>query len=206
MPGGAGLQKSIRRVKQAQTMKWSKLKKVQDLKLIRSMYIWLLIVPLFAKIFQHVNDVARLTIFEYQFQISFSLPFTWELFYFSAVSLVIGNVIYYFRCPGIINDHSNFYDFKESGKSLSQLDGYATEINNKIDESSRSVATLKTQNRSEADKDLLQDEYWRVSDAADIFAKRSRFAVSAFYALGFILIAGVVIENSVWVLKLVFHL
>ena len=42
---------------------WSSLKKTQDLKIFQSMYVWLLIVPVFAKLFEHIRDTATIELF-----------------------------------------------------------------------------------------------------------------------------------------------
>nr|MBF4401390.1 hypothetical protein [Vibrio anguillarum] len=54
---------------------WSNLNKVHDVKLISSMYVWIFIVPVAAKVLSGTNELALVTIFDYTFELHLKLPF-----------------------------------------------------------------------------------------------------------------------------------
>lgn len=64
---------------------WSQLNQIKDVKIISSMYVWIFIVPILAKVLSLVSDIATVTVFNYTFEVNIGLPFSWRSFYFSAL-------------------------------------------------------------------------------------------------------------------------
>lgn len=92
------------------TINWSQLEKLNAVKFIQTMYIWVFLLPILVKLIlvkllEHVGESARLTIFGYTFEALLSLPFSWIAFYFSALAFALANLIFQARCPSIIKDH-----------------------------------------------------------------------------------------------------
>ncbi len=176
---------------------WSLLKKIQKIRLVKGMYIWIFIVPLFAKTFEKVSDLVTVTIFGYTFDLQFELPFSWQLFYFSAVLFVLGNLVYYVFCPRLVNEHESFSDFSGSGKNMQQLSGYITEMNFDQTELMAIVGLPADQPPSETEKEKgYQNMFWEVLKKADTINTRARVFVGAFYTLAILFIIIVFIQNT----------
>ena len=65
---------------QHSTTGWENLFKLGSLPVIRSMYIWIVLVPLVAKLLENIRGEATLVIFQHSFVVNFDLPFSWQLF------------------------------------------------------------------------------------------------------------------------------
>ncbi len=98
-------------------LKWSKLRTLGHNSIIKSSYIWLIIVPLAAKMFSALPEVHTFKIFEANITVHFGLPFSWIIFYFMALFFAIGQFIYTVKCPEILKNYENFYDYEKSGSN-----------------------------------------------------------------------------------------
>jgi hypothetical protein len=92
-----------------------------DSKLVKSSFIWLLIVPVTARLLSNMDEVVNLTIFESQINFTTGLPFSWQLLFGSACFFTIANIIYSALCPEILRGYKNYSEFKEHGKTLLQI-------------------------------------------------------------------------------------
>ena len=59
--------------------------------------------------------------------LNLELPFSWYYFYFGAVSIALGSILYEFFCPELIKNYKNYGEFLQSGQS----DEYLDRISNK---------------------------------------------------------------------------
>ena len=98
------------------TVLWSQLAKLNGISLINSMYIWLFIVPISARLLENVGDSAELTILNYTFTAKLTLPFSWIAFYFSALAFAVANIVFQGRCPSVIKEQNDYSEFKLSNK------------------------------------------------------------------------------------------
>lgn len=108
--------------------KWSNIKVLGENKMINKSYVYLFLVPALAKIFEKVNSPLNLKMFGEEFEIVFELPFTWQVFFFSALFFTIGAIIYTFCAPSIVKDNNSFGDFFNEKKNFSHIDEYLEEI------------------------------------------------------------------------------
>ena len=187
---------------------WPSLKKTQDLKIFQSMYVWLFIVPIFAKLFEHIRDTATIELFSYSFTVSLALPFTWQVFYFSALCIVIANIIYQIFCPAIIKDHANYSHFKAEGKGSNQLEKYAeqTQFNLEILRLQELAGISHYNKETEAVKEeKLQKMFWDIYANASVLHDLARISCVVFLGIGFLLIGWVVVENMIWVIRAIRH-
>ena len=175
------------------------------------MYVWLVIVPVFAKLFEHINETATIELFSYKFTVSLALPFTWQVFYFSALCIVVANVLYQIYCPAIIKDHANYSNFKEEGKGISQLEKYSTSTL-PSDELQRikklagiRIETAYGAKAAAEEEEKFQKLFWEIYDNASGLHKRARVACTIFLGIGLLLIGWVVVENMTWVIRAIFH-
>jgi len=99
---------------------WLRLARIGRLRILRSSYFWLIAVPLLA---QWLSKVPRELVFNVlgtELTLTFDLPFSWKVFYFSAVSVAIATTIYGWYCPETIRLYDNFAHFlQESASQLS---------------------------------------------------------------------------------------
>ena len=165
------------------------------------MYVWLFIVPVIAKGLSKVEDIAKVNIFEYSFELKLGLPFSWKVFYFSALTFAAANLLFLWKCYSLIKDHSSFSEFKEAGKGQKQLDGYAEEASlPSIDWSAfdNLPDDMRLENR------YIQEPFWEVFDNINVARPVCRIWCSFLYLLGFILVAIILCQNLYTVLRLTF--
>jgi hypothetical protein len=100
---------------------WKILSSLGQSKLVKSSYIWMIVIPIFAKILEKVDPQIQLYIFGELFHINFTLPFSWKIFYFSSLFFAAGTIIYQIFCPRIIKEYPTYNDFiaaKQSSKYI----------------------------------------------------------------------------------------
>ncbi|ATG77627.1 hypothetical protein [Pseudoalteromonas sp. 1_2015MBL_MicDiv] len=103
---------------------WKVLKKFADIKLVKFSYVWIIIVPVLAKLLVQIGDVLPIKIGEVTFNINLSLPFSWQMFFFSALSFSLAQFIFNLVCPEIVKDFENQREFENDGKTVIQLGSY----------------------------------------------------------------------------------
>lgn len=102
-------------------MKWTSQRELANSKIIKSSYIWLLVVPLSARMLGSIDDVIDLTMFGASMKVSTSLPFSWQLFFIAACLFSVANIIYSIFCPLIVKSYSHFSEFESQGKTRLQI-------------------------------------------------------------------------------------
>ena len=101
---------------------WTTLKTLGTNKTVQSATIWAVVVPVAAKLFLRVEETIKFVIPPaQQVEIHLSLPFSWKVFFFVALSFMIANLIFKLRCPAIIQETSSFKEFSEQKRSTSEL-------------------------------------------------------------------------------------
>lgn len=103
---------------------WKVLKKFADIKLVKFSYVWIIIVPVLAKLLIKVGDVLPIKIGEVTFNINLSLPFSWQMFFFAALFFSLAQFIFNLVCPEIVKDFENQREFENDGKTVIQLGSY----------------------------------------------------------------------------------
>jgi hypothetical protein len=181
---------------------WSQLDKIRKIKIISSMYIWVFIVPIAAKILSMTSDVATITIFEYTFDVNLALPFSWKMFYFSALFFATATLIYQIRCPRLVKEYPTYSDFEVEGKPEWHLRPYAKDIGFGFDlYIEKYKETMAEQEGSISQgKKFTQGVFWDLHWHADRERKGMLYCCLAAYVAGFILISLVFIQNLVWVI------
>ena len=107
---------------------WKVLKKFADIKLVKFSYIWIITVPVLAKLLMKIGDVLPIKIGEVTFNINLSLPFSWQMFFFSALSFSLAQFIFNLVCPEIVKDFKNQREFENDGKTVIQLGSYLKDL------------------------------------------------------------------------------
>lgn len=169
------------------------------------MYIWIFIVPISAKVLEKTHEIAEITIYSYTFEVTLSLPFSWKIFYFAALSFAIATIIYQTRCPRLIKEHPTFASYENEGKPEWLLRDYATDI--KVDYNEyrhnqvRNYEAHETSKFAENKKEGNQMLFWGLYSQAETERTKERHLCFVFYFVGFLLMSIVFIQNFNWVLS-----
>lgn len=187
-------------------LSWEKLNAIREAKFIRSMYVWIFAVPVLAKLFQTVEDVVYLTVFRHVFEVHLSLPFSWQVFFWCAVSFGLANILALIFAPNIIKENKSYSDFQVAGKGEEHLGQYTSEI--KALELYRPFSRERPAFESYA---VMQDDYrehlrktfWELYNEANQKRFRIRIVCTVCYTLGFSLLAWLLFSNIFWVVRFV---
>ena len=204
---------------------WVNLKKINSYKFINSMYIWLFIVPVLAKLFEKIDSkVYTFKFFGEMIPLQLILPFSWSFFYISAILFALANLIFILKCPLIIKDNNSYNDFQQHGKEGLQLEPYIKdidfntnlliiEINKKInfqksnpypDDEGNLLYQIGQNNIDNLDKitqHTAQLWFWGIYKNADIARPYYRNIIGWLFLLGFCLLFYVLIENFITTFK-----
>jgi hypothetical protein len=171
------------------------------------MYVWIFIVPVTAKVLSGTNDLARITVFDYSFELHLALPFSWQLFYFSALFFALATVIYRLRCPKFIQEYSSYSSFTAEGKKEWHLHPFALDIGEDYEKFKLDLEDLMVEENGQISegKEYEQSVFWHLYWVAD--RKRKAWYIGCFfcYLLGFTLIFIVFAQNFWWVIKNIFN-
>lgn len=108
-------------------LNWSLINSLGKLKISKSSYYYLVIVPVLVKFTEYLNNPLVLIIGDSPIKLNIDLPFSWYLFYCGAVLIAIGTFIYQIFCPNFIKRFQNYGEFLDAGES----DNYLTQIESK---------------------------------------------------------------------------
>ncbi|BAK74040.1 hypothetical protein [Arcobacter sp. L] len=100
---------------------WPKLASLGNNKIVKSSYIWIAVVPIFAKLLNNLPNKVCFTLQNNYFLLDISLPFSWKFFFFSALFFAIATFIFSLTCPPLIKDFTDMETFKSKGLTKNQL-------------------------------------------------------------------------------------
>lgn len=100
---------------------WTHLNSLGRNKILKSSYVWIVVVPVVAKLFSVLEETLTFTILNAEITLKFALPFSWQMLYLSAVFFGIGSLIYSRFCPEIVAKYDSLSDFTAEGKGIKQL-------------------------------------------------------------------------------------
>jgi len=194
--------------------KWTYLAKIQHISMIQTMYIWMFIVPIIAKVLTKVEETANLTIFSHTFNVQLGLPFSWKIFFLSAMSFAIANLLFVLRCYKLVKDHNSFSDFLEQGKNAKHIHQYAEAVNFPLKrdlsynweewEGSEVTALSERIQDVKSSGEHLKQPFWDIYEKTDSSRKGWRVTCSLLYLFGFVLISIVLCQNIWVVLRMTF--
>ena len=99
--------------------RWSGLRQMGESKILRSSYFWLFAVPLLAKALALAEP--RLLVLPQGLRLHLALPFSWKLFYFSAVAFSLGSLLYSLACPRIVRNFQGYSEWADQGRGDRQI-------------------------------------------------------------------------------------
>ena len=91
---------------------WSFVNSFGKMKYSKSSYYFLVLIPILVKVSEYLSS---------EFDINITFPFNWYVFYFGALAIAFGSILYQLFCPPIIKKYSNYGEFIEAGESDSYL-------------------------------------------------------------------------------------
>lgn len=94
---------------------WINLRRLGESRMVQTSYIWMVLVPILAHTLEHVLSPVKVNVFGAEHLFNLTLPFSWYLFYFSALAFACGSLLYRIYCPAIISEFSNFREYMDSG-------------------------------------------------------------------------------------------
>lgn len=174
---------------------WEVVNKLGKNRLLRTSYIWLILVPPLAKLLSTIRSPLDFSQYVPGLIINLSLPFSWQTFYFSAVIISTAGVIYFLRCPEIVKSFSTFAEFKAEGRDLNYLKKYAEKIGQEI-------PFLKEPTIESSRIDYYMSKgFWQLFDYEK---QQNQWAVVisfCLYIIGIALIIWVLVDNFIFVIK-----
>ncbi len=170
-------------------LNWKVISNISKMKFVKTILVWVVIVPIIAKVLSSLK--------EYQF-INFDLvlPFSWVLFYFSALFFLIGNILYNIFVPPIINENRSFSHFLQMGRGKRELISYLE--SEKLED--RGVYSELYCDKA-LELDAKNDYFWDIWDMSLYNKFKIRFLISIFYSIGILLILIVFLQNMLFVLE-----
>lgn len=183
------------------TFGWHTLRDIQRFSVVKSMNIWLFVVPISAKTFSLLNNTIHLQAFNHVFTLDLKLPFSWQALFFAALMFVIGNILYHMFAPSIVNENRNFSEFINSGRTIDQLEKeyiyYFPEEQKEIKEE---ISSEGIKNVDES-TNRFKNKFWELYTYLCYSRKLIRAVISVFYIFGFALLIDVTIKNIFWVYR-----
>ena len=188
------------------TIYWSHLKKLNSARPINTMYVWIFLVPIFAKLLESVGGEAELTIFNHTLLVNLQLPFSWVAFYFSALSFAMANLIFQLRCPRVVKEQNDYFEFRHSNRGVEHLDGYMPDIEMNweglrqlLEEQDRYFSDVAEALNPKSSDHHLRKRFWAVYAHGNSARQPWARAAAALYLLGGVLITVVLGQNAIFV-------
>lgn len=195
--------------------------------IIQSSYFWLFFVPLAAKAMAAAPELIAVQVFGASFPIKVALPFSWKLFYVSAICFAIGSLLYQIGCPKGIKKYDNYVEYSEKGKDSSSLITAFLALYRttrwmwplKVSDDQKNYfirhltlfkgdpSTIKREEKTTQvalikagiPEENRKAAYYFVSDHYDSSRPILRLLATLFFAAGFILFGAVTVENIIYV-------
>ncbi len=195
---------------------WSSLNKVGQSRTLTSSYIWIIVIPVLVRFLSKIEHVFTFKFFGTSISLDMSLPFSWEILYFSAILFGLGNLLYTAFCPELVSRYDTLSDFQNEGKTGTQLIEYMTgtfspgipEETDRMPVSPALTHFMKSytgrSNKSggiDVLPDRFADAFWSARTAHDTLLTPIRLVTGLLYGSGFILIGILVIQNFRYVLE-----
>jgi hypothetical protein len=187
---------------------WSQLAKLNSVRFINSMYVWIFVVPIVAKLLENVGGPVQLTIFEHTFYIHLSLPFSWVSFYFSALFFALANLVFQIRCPNVVKEQQDYSQFRQANRGVEHLDSYLPEIGmnweglrQNLENQDKYFEEIAEVSNPKQDDGLLRKRFWVIYATGEKSRPISKFFAVVFYFVGGVLILVVLGQNILYVAK-----
>jgi len=186
---------------------WTSLEGVGNSRALKSSYIWIVMVPIAARMAEKFDGEVAVTLFGASITVSLSLPFTWQIFYLSAVLFSLANLIYTVRCPIFLKETPRLTELVAYGRGIPFLDAYLTDWKRIVRGEDPKWASARTAvDQAQAAGAKSSDRYLAgcfssTREFVNAALPLSRSACFAMYVCGFLLLGWVFIENFAYVYR-----
>ncbi|WP_155247339.1 hypothetical protein [Teredinibacter turnerae] len=203
---------------------WVELSSIGESKIVKSMAVWLLIVPIFSKILDPIPPQILVNILDSKFYINIALPFNTVVFYVSAVGFSLGNIFYQIACPPIIKNNKVIFSNIDNSKGISTFLYELSRMNSEHKECISRVVNEKFENSLSSEAELLFPKSANIHsgkndetayllalrktyalhacvDETKLNKKNSRILISLLYTISFLLLAYIFTQNTIVVLS-----
>lgn len=109
-------------------VRWSRIRGFGKNRLVRSSYLWMVGVPVAARIVHALKDRVREPEWAYNIVQSLHLPFMWQLLFWASLFWAAATLLFDLCCPAIIRDHADWGEFVNAGKDDEHLRRYAEQV------------------------------------------------------------------------------
>ena len=100
---------------------WATLRAWGNSRLIKSAYLWLIIVPIVAKLMHPLAGTHTMTVGNVPFKFTVGLPFSWVLFYFMAIVFAVAQLLYSLGCPEIVKKWADGGEYQRNHPGVMHL-------------------------------------------------------------------------------------
>ncbi len=176
---------------------WSNLNKWGKNRVLKTSYFWFFLVPIAAKALSKIENTLDFYIYGQYLEIFFELPFSWIVFYFSAVAFSIASLIYQKYCPLMVREYNDYDDYKRTGRDSAYLISQA----NQMRYGPGWIDDLRLE-YNPADPDThhyLRTAFWDLRDYAENTRRLWMWSCCVFFLVGFGLFGYILIRNLVFV-------
>ncbi len=163
------------------------------------MGFWLVFVPPMAKLLHEVTDVVHITLGDHVLTLNLSLPFSWQTLFFASLFFSVGNLLISLLGPSIVMLHRDFESFNSAGKTLKHLSVYENKLSQIPPEKRKRLQQLADYSSSSLKGDA-QDRFWSLHGIYSLSLEWVRLFCCIFYAIGFLLLADILLKQFLWVL------
>jgi hypothetical protein len=184
---------------------WGSIRAIHNSKFISSMYLWLFVVPVVKKMLSKINEPFEFSFGNIQKVYTFDLqsPFSWDMFFYSALFFVVGNTIFFIASPELIKYFRDYGEYLGSRRNIRHLGSF---VPKELREKRKSFDEIKKlagieSKQFASDSDEAADLFWKLYNDSNNLRKKARIACFCFYMLGFFLFILVVINNIAWVIS-----
>ncbi|TXY08862.1 hypothetical protein [Vibrio mimicus] len=198
---------------------WSVLSGLGKSKFIRSFNLWFIAIPIVAKFLESFPESTAFVLLKEELGFTWALPFSWKALYFAALFFTLANIIYTIFCPAIIKNYDSFTDFMHkdgSSEAIKHLfepllnkskSGYAQMLakNFRDHVPMTNSSTVSNSHREMIDEgrvisDSLSEAFSNVKGAYEHETPIIQYICVLFYALGFIILIGLLVMNITFVI------
>ena len=203
---------------------WSGLSRLGQSRILATSYIWMILVPVAARMLEAVGRDTTIDLFGWQLVIgTLGLPFSWKVFFYASVAVSIAGAIYSLRCPKAVRAWKRYSEFTDEGRGAHQLirlffSTVREEPPEKRDPQIDIFCNRYTDFRVKRDGPLplrkilessmsphgMPDAFWHTRDFGETTRPFSRLACLLSYLVGFGLLLLIAGENLYYVVKWTF--
>lgn len=209
-------------VKKLRGITWSDLRRFGTNPVLKSSYFWLAVVPIAAKLLLQLKQPFVFALLGKEHTLYLHLPFSWSLFYFSAVAFAIASALFGLFCPRIIKQYSSFGEFYGESSGARELLNHLWTLGKKTRDdlmpilyteaaTIRGIANPQHPGNPPAlaievqtmirrvKREEMTDLFTTLREAHDRRFLKVRITIMISYSVGFVLIGIVALQNLIWV-------